>query len=373
MEIVLAIGLSSGASGSGVDIALVETDGYEHLRPLVFQSHPYKPAVRELLDEARFVAKRIPVPGPDPVIDQAASVVTSLQMEAVRNLLNGSGFDWSEIEVIGMSGHTIAHRPEHGITWQIGNGAMLATELRINVVSDFAKSDCAAGGHGSPLLPVFHRAIFADEPKPQAIVDLGDTARLTAFYSDGEICALDCGPGTALIDAWMKRHGSDEGDTDGAAAALGTVDEDIVESLIANPWFRRPAPKSCDPDQFSVDCVTGLSREDGAATLTAFTADAIGRAVLQIAQRPDRMWVAGGGRKNATLIRMITARSGITTRPIDQLGWNGEAFDAQGMAYLAVRRLGLKSSTYPETTGVPEPLMTGVLHEPMDRRLVERV
>ncbi len=372
MKIVLAIGLSSGASGSGIDVALVETDGYEHIHPLVFQSHPYTEAVRNLLDDARFTAKRIPVPGPDPLIDQAASVVTSLQMEAVRNLLNGSGFERSEIDVIGMSGHPIAHRPELGMTWQVGNGELLSTETRITVVSDFAKTDCEAGGKGSPILPVFHRAIFADQPKPQAIVDLGHSARLTAFYSDGEICALDCGPGTALIDAWMKRHGSSEGDTDGTAAALGTVDEDMVETMIAHPWFRLPAPKSVDLDPFGIDRLTGMSRENGAATLTAFAADCVGRAVLQIDQRPDRMWVAGGGRKNATLIRMITARSGITTRPIDQLGWNGEAFDAQGMAYLAVRRLGLKSSTFPETTGVAEPHMCGVLYEPMDRRLLAR-
>lgn len=372
MDSVLAIGLMSGTSRRGVDAALIETDAFEHVRPLVFQTNPYSPGVRSLLAQAREVAQSLPIPGPHPVIDEAASVVSSLHLEAIRKLLSSSGFEHTEIEVVGMHGHSIMHRPESGTSWQLGNGLALATESRINVVSDFVATDQGEGGCGGPLLPVFYRALMHEEAKPAAVLDLGETARLTAHYSDRELGSLEVGPGTRLLDAWMQLHFDKDFDEDGAMSARGTPDEDVIEELIAHPYFRKEAPKSVDLDIFSIAPVRDLSPEDGAATLAAFTAECVVRGLLRLAQRPDRFWVAGGGRKNATLLRMIASRTGISARPIDKLGWNGDALDAQGYAYLAVRRVALKSSTYPETTGVKVPAHCGKIHIPLDRRSVER-
>ncbi len=372
LNIVLAIGLMSGASGDGIEAALVETDSYEHIRPLAFQTFPYSDGVRELIGQATRAASRHSIIESDPIIDEAGMIITSLHLEAVRKVLESTGFERSEIEAIGFHGHTVAHRPAQNLTWQIGSCPNLATESRIPVVGDFGKTDIEAGGGGAPLLPVFHRGIFYDEPKPVAILDIGHVSKLTAFYSDGEICALDCGLGTALIDAWMIRHQAGPCEEAGNFAAKGRVDEEIIEMLIANPWFRLPAPKSFNPSDIGLDAFTGLSFEDGLATLTAYAAESVARAILQIDQRPDRFWVSGGGRKNESLIRMIRARSGISTEIIDRLGWQGDAMDAQAMAYLAIRRMAFKSSTFPETTGVPQPLSCGVIHLPMDRRSFER-
>ena len=362
----------SGASRGGVDAALIETDAFEHIRPLVFQSNPYSPGVRALLTQAREAAQRMPIPGPDPVIDEAASVVSSLHLEAIRKLLASSGFEREEIEVVGMHGHSIMHRPESETSWQLGNGMALATESRIQVVSDFVKTDQEEGGTGAPLLPVFYRAVMYEEQKPAAVLDLGETSRLMINYSDREMGALETGPGMRLLDDWMRLHFDTDFDEGGAICERGTPDEDIVEELIAHPYFRKESPKSVDPDIFGIAPLRDLSPEDGAATLAAFTAEGVVRGLLRLAQRPDRFWVAGGGRKNKALLRMITSRTGIQAQPIDKLGWNGDALDAQGYAYLAVRRVALKSSTYPETTGVRVPSHCGKIYEPMDRRSTER-
>jgi anhydro-N-acetylmuramic acid kinase len=372
VEQVLAIGLMSGAAADRIEAALIETDSYEHIRPLAFQTFPYPDGVRELIAQAKSIAARMPVIAPDSVIDQAQSVITSLHLEAVRQLLSSTGFNTQEIEAIGFHGHTLAHRPAQNLTWQIGNGDVLSTESRILTVNQFGASDMQAGGFGAPLLPVFHRGLFFEQPKPVGILDIGSTSKLTAFYSDNSVTALDCGIGTALLDAWCIRHGAGSFDAKGEHAAKGFPDEEVVDSLTANPWFRLSAPKSVNPDDFDLNSVQHLNFEDGLATLTAFAAESISRAVMQLAERLDRFWVSGGGRRNETLLRMITQRSGVKTEKIDKLGWSGDALDAQAMAYLAIRRLARKSSTFPETTGVAEPHCAGVIHEPFERRTDSR-
>ncbi len=368
MNIVLAIGLMSGSAGEGIDAALIETDSYEHIRPLAFQFYPYSDAVRELIGQACEAATRHSIVEADPLIDQAAGIITSLHLEAVRKLLLTTGFAAEEIEAIGMNGQTIAHRPSQSMIWQIGSGETLANSCRTAVVSDFARTDVEAGGQGSPLLPVFLRGLFAEEAMPLAILDLGWRSKLTAFYSDKTICALDCGMGTGLLDAWMMQHGAGQCDLGGATSERGKVDEDVIDLLIANPWFREPAPKAVNPGDFGLAAVQHLGLEDGAATLTAFAAESVTRAILQLAERPDRLLLSGGGRHNETLIRTLKARCGIPTQPIDKLGWQGDAIDAQAMAYLAIRRMAYKSSTFPETTGVPAPHCSGIIHIPMERR-----
>lgn len=372
MEQVLAIGVVSGAATDRVEVALIETDSYEHVRPLAFQTTPYSDGVRGLIEEARAIASRMQIVTRDTTIDQADSILTSLHLEAVRKLLASTGFAAEEIEAIGYSGHKIAHCPDRNMSWQIGNGDVLATEARILTVDQMARSDIEAGGCGGPLLPVFHRGIFHEAAKPLGILDIGHTVKLTAFYSDASMAALDCGMGTGLIDAWCIRHQMGRFDEAGTIAAAGLPDEDVVDRMIANPWFKLPAPKSVNPDDFGLEPVSHLGFEDGMATLTAFAAESVARGILQLAERLDRFWVSGGGRKNETLRRMITQRSGIKTENIDKTGWHGDALDAQGMAYLAIRRLARKSLTFPETTGVPEPLCAGVIHQPFDRRAVAR-
>ncbi len=374
MDNILAIGLVSGTSRDGIDVALIETDGEDHIRPLAFQEHPYTPAVRELIANACALATKMAKRElyPDPLIVEAESIVTSLHLEAARKILAYTGMERSEIEVIGLHGHTVAHRPTEGWSWQIGSGSVIADEIRIDVVSDFRSADIDSGGQGAPLIPVYHRALAAEMVKPVAILNLGGVANITGLYSDGGMSAFDCGMANALIDDWMLRHTGQPFDRDGATAARGTVNEEIVADMIRHAFFKAFPPKSLDRDDFTIEPVEGLSLEDGAATLTAFSAEGVVRGLVQIDQKPDQLIVSGGGRKNQTLLRMISERSGTPTVSIDKLGWNGDAVEAQGFAYLAVRRIKMLPSTFPETTGTREPIMCGVVNRPIERRERDR-
>jgi anhydro-N-acetylmuramic acid kinase len=374
VENVLAIGLVSGTSRDGIDVALIETDGESHVRPLAFQEHPYSPPVRDLIAQACTAAAKAVTKerNSDPVIEEANRIVTSLHLEAVRKLLNYTGMERHEIEVIGFAGHTVAHKPELGWTWQIGSGSMIADEIRIKVISDFREDDMKAGGQGAPLIPIFHQAIADEIAKPIAIVNLGGVANITGLYADGDMSAFDCGMANALIDDWMLKHTGEAFDRDGKMAASGTVDEEILADMLRDNFFKAFPPKSLDRDAFTTEAVAGLSVPDGAATLTAFSAEGVVRGLVQIDQRPEKLFVTGGGRKNPTLLRMISERTGMATTAIDKLGWNGDAVEAQGFAYMAVRRVRLLPVTFPTTTGASEPTLCGTINQPIERRSMDR-
>ncbi|WP_022682698.1 anhydro-N-acetylmuramic acid kinase [Sphingobium bisphenolivorans] len=361
---MLAIGLMSGTSRDGIDAALIETDGQGSSSGVAFHAMPYSDGFRVRLAEACQRAMAMERPGFEPLIHAVEEELTELHVEAVSDLLARSGHVTQDIAVIGFHGHTVAHRPERRWTWQIGDGAALAGAFGIPVVGDLRSADVAAGGQGAPLLPVYHRALAHALPKPVAILNLGGVANITAIGSDGDIIAFDTGMASGLIDNWMQTH-SDRGfDEGGATAALGTVDESRLAAMLADPWFDLAPPKSIDREAFTMEPVRDMELEDGAATLTAFSAAAVARGVNHLPERPTHVYVAGGGRHNRTLMQMLAARTGAQVRSVDELGWDGDALEAQGFAYMAVRHLLGLPISFPGTTGAPAPMTGGVLFEP---------
>lgn len=361
---MLAIGLMSGTSRDGIDAALIETDGEGVVTPVAFHAMPYEDGFRVRLAESCARAMDMDAPGFEPLIASVEAEMTELHVEAVADLLGRSGYGAQDVGVIGFHGHTVAHRPDRGWTWQIGDGAALAGAFGITVVGDLRQADVAAGGQGAPLMPVYHRALSAGLDKPAAILNLGGVANVTAIAADGELVAFDTGMASGLIDNWMQAHGAAAYDAGGATAALGEVDEVRLAAMMADPWFAVPPPKSIDREAFTIEAVQGLSLEDGAATLTAFSAEAIARAIDHLGERPLCIHVAGGGRHNATLMAMIAARTGVEVRAVDGLGWDGDALEAQGFAYMAVRALAGLAISFPGTTGVAEPTTGGVVFTP---------
>jgi anhydro-N-acetylmuramic acid kinase len=358
---MLAIGLMSGTSRDGIDAALIETDGEGVTRPVAFHAMAYDDGFRLRLAEACQRAMAMEKPGFEPLIASVEVELTERHVQAVADLLGRSGHIAEDVGVIGFHGHTVAHRPEWGWTWQIGDGAGLAGGFGIPVVADLRSADVAAGGQGAPLMPVYHRALADGLVKPAAILNLGGVANISFIGSDGTLIAFDTGMASGLIDNWMQTHGGAAYDEGGATAARGQVDAARLAAMMADPWFAVPPPKSIDREQFSIEAVRGLSLEDGAATLTAFTAEAVARAVDHLPERPAQIHVAGGGRHNATLMAMLAARTGAQVLSVDGLGWDGDALEAQGFAYMAVRHLRGLAISFPGTTGVPEPMTGGVL------------
>jgi anhydro-N-acetylmuramic acid kinase len=362
MQSVLAIGLMSGTSLDGVDAALIETDGGGHVRPIAFEDEAYSADERAALHRAVRRALAMERPGEDRVIRTAAELLTARHADLVGRLLDKASVAAERVTVIGFHGQTIAHRPDRGWTWQIGDGADLAARTGIDVVDDLRSADVAAGGQGAPLLPVYHAALADRLARPLAVLNLGGVGNLTWIGEDGALVAFDTGPANGLINQWVESRTGHPYDADGRLAAAGRVDAAILAAMLDNPWFALPPPKSLDRHDFTDRPAADLSLEDGATTLTRFTAETVRCGLALLPEAPKRLIVAGGGRRNPTLMAMIADACGIVPEPIEAVGWNGDATEAEGFAYMAVRSLKGLPISFPGTTGAPRPLTGGVLH-----------
>lgn len=355
-----AIGLMSGTSLDGIDVAMIETDGCERVITGPALTIPYPDVFRERL--------RSVLGGVGPVGEVEAEF-TGLHAEAVEQFL--ARHPGAAVDVIGLHGHTILHRPAERRTWQLGDGAWLARQFGVDVVADFRSADIAAGGEGAPLAPLFHAALAAALPKPLAVLNLGGVANVTWIGTGGtgsgriggaaDILAFDTGPGNALIDDWVRIHTGAAADLGGVLAGAGRASEAHVARFLERPFLARKPPKSLDRDDFRDAMPEGLSLEDGAATLTEMTAAAVVAGCKHF-PAPAREWlVSGGGRHNPTLIAALARRLGVAVRPVEAVGWNGDAIEAQAFAYLAVRSIAGLPLSLPSTTGVPRPTTGGRL------------
>ena len=360
MSTRLAIGLMSGTSIDGIDAALVETDGEGAVNPIAFMFFPYEPDLRPRLRAAMARALEMHGPARDALIDAVEQEVTGLHAMAVHRLLAATHTRRDNVAVIGFHGQTIAHRPDRRWTWQIGCGATLKAATRIPVAYDFRSADVVAGGQGAPLAPGYHRARSAELGRPLGVLNLGGVGNLTWFAEDGHWGSFDTGPGNALIDDWVRTHTGRAYDEDGRVAASGICHDNVLLTLTDNPWFDLAPPKSLDRNAWDIGACRGLSPGDGAATLTAFTAETV-RLALGHVPPIGRLLVTGGGRHNPVLMAEIARRCGVPTEPVEDVGWNGDALEAEAFAWLAVRVLDGKPLSWPETTGVPQPTPGGRL------------
>ncbi|KPF71919.1 anhydro-N-acetylmuramic acid kinase [alpha proteobacterium AAP81b] len=350
----------SGTSMDGIDAALIDTDGESVVIPRGFTFLPYDADFRPRLKSAVARGLELVRPGADPLIDAVAAELTGLHAIAVAKLRAETGNP--PVDLIGFHGHTVAHRPgtpaKPGFTWQIGDGAMLSMVTRLPVWFDFRSADVGAGGQGAPLAPGYHRARSAGLGRPLGVLNLGGVGNLTWFAEDRTWGSFDTGPGNALIDDWVHAATGASFDKGGALAAAGSVHDDVLTALLYQPWFDLAPPKSLDRNAWDIQPARGLSPADGAATLTAFTAETV-RLALGHVPPISRLLVTGGGRHNPVLMRELAARTGVPADPVEAVGWHGDALEAEAFAWLAVRAAAGKPISWPETTGVPAPMTGG--------------
>lgn len=348
-----AIGLMSGTSMDGIDAAVLYSDGQGRARQGPALSTPYDGALK-----ARLRA----VLGGQGDVATVADTLTRAHADAVVSLLEKNDITIDKIDVIGFHGHTIMHQPERRRTWQIGDGPLLAALTGIDVVDDFRTADVALGGQGAPLAPLYHGALAAALPKPLAVLNIGGVANLTWIGSGNKILAFDTGPGNALIDDWVRRCGKGEMDRNGQLAAAGKVDQDALAGLLADGYFDLVPPKSLDRNDFALPEAPGWSVASGAATLTAFTAQAVALAVRHLPETPAQWLVCGGGRHNPVLMAALIEALKTPVAPVETVGWRGDFLEAEAFAYLAIRHLDGLPLSLPGTTGVPHPLPGGRLN-----------
>lgn len=359
---VCAIGLMSGTSLDGIDAAVLTTDGEAVVAPGPALSIAYAEEFRTRL--RGLLGRR---PGPE-----AAALIrelTELHARAVEALLATAGIAGGAVDVVGFHGQTVWHRPAAGETIQVGDGGWLADRLGIPVVFDFRTADVMAGGQGAPLVPLFHGAITAALPKPVAVLNLGGVANVSWIGAGGDgdgLLAFDTGPANALIDDWVLAHTGRAYDAAGRLAAAGRIDHGLVARWLRHPYFAQRPPKSLDRDTFGgvLAELAGRAPADGAATLTAFSAGAVGASLAFLPEAPRRWLVCGGGRHNPVLLSNIADAVAAAVAPIEAIGYAGDFIEAQAFAYLAVRALRKLPLTLPSTTGVPRPQRGGRLCRP---------
>lgn len=357
------IGLMSGTSMDGIDAAYLETDGEGVVRPGAALTLPYAPDVRGRLGAFIESAPERGVSALEPGLE---AELTDLHALAVEQLARKMGIASGTLDLIGFHGQTIWHRPAQRQTWQMGDGARLAQRLGVPVAFDFRSADVAAGGQGAPLLPIYHAALARRSDLPAAILNVGGVANVTWIGAQADaLLGFDTGPGNGLIDDWVRARLSLPMDRDGAVAARGRVHEDLVRELLQHDYFTRRPPKSLDRFAFTAYRLSVLDDADGAATLTAFTAAAVAAGLQHCPARPRRLYVSGGGRHNPTLMKLLAQYCGVEIASVDELGWDGDALEAQGFAYLAVRSLRGLPLTFPGTTGIAAPATGGRIAAPV--------
>ncbi len=369
------LGFMTGTSLDAVDMAVLETDGE--------QIHAFGPAgerklreaTRDLLLETTTIARGWVRGEPEPAIfGEARRAVADEHLHAAESFIAEHGLEWSDFDLLGVHGQTVLHErptPERiGRTVQLLDAERLAAACGRPVAFDFRTADVAAGGEGAPLAPIYHaaRARASGLPAPVAALNLGGVANVTFVQANGALLAFDTGPANGMIDLVVQARGAGRFDEGGRLAMAGTVDQTVLAALLARPYFASKPPKSLDRFDFPIEIVDPLSLEDAAATLTAFTVASVARsyAWLPAHERPAKLIVAGGGRHNAHMMWGLSeALAGVSeVVSADDLGWRGDAIEAEAFAFLAARTARGLPISFPGTTGVAEAMTGGRIVRP---------
>lgn len=367
-EIRTAIGLMSGTSMDGIDVALVRTDGETIVERGPFLSVPYEPAFRDrlkqALEDAKTIRHRDERPGD---LSRMERNLTQRHADAVRLFLERQKLKPGDMDLIGFHGQTVLHRPDEALTVQLGDGALLARETGIDVVYDMRANDMVHGGQGAPLVPVYHQALAHQIPPdqwPVCFVNIGGISNLTFLDRDGTIIGFDSGPGNTLIDQWVEAHAGIPYDDGGRIASEGSVVMALAERYLDNPFFKASKRRSLDRNDFRPPRGDEAELSDGARTLAYVSAAAIVKSAGHLPSVPKTYVICGGGRLNGTImgdLRRLAADQGAAVLGAEQACFDGDAMEAEAWAYLAVRSARRLPLTYPGTTGVNVPVSGGVL------------
>jgi len=377
----IVVGLMSGTSMDGIDAAVLEIRGAgarSRARQLAFIAVPYPRGVRDRL--FRICAAMVSSPIKPAEISSLNFQLGDLFAQAAIRAARRAGLALDEVDLIGSHGQTIYHDPQGSppSTLQLGEPAIIAERTGVTTVADFRPADIAAGGEGAPLVPYVHYLLFRDKKKSRAIHNLGGISNLTYLPAGArlrDVVAFDTGPGNMVIDGlcrWLTRgkKGSDRG---GAMARRGTVQEGLLRDLLRHPFFAKRPPKSTGREEFGAAFVSSLIHKarrrgmrplDLLTTATALTARSIGRAyrdfILRRLGKVDEIYFTGGGRKNHTLLELLRrelpcARVGV----VEELGWDGDALEAQAFALLAHEAVEGSAGNLPRATGARHEVILG--------------
>jgi anhydro-N-acetylmuramic acid kinase len=358
----LFVGVMSGTSLDGADAALVDFSPGTP-RTLGFASAAFTPQLRERV-------LKLSHPGEDRMDLAGATSLELAELYAavVLDVLTRAGVTRDRITAIGCHGQTVRHRPEQRFTVQLNDPARLAELTGIDVVADFRRRDMAAGGQGAPLVPAFHDALFRHPSISRVVVNVGGISNVTWMPASGATTGFDCGPGNVLLDGWTRKHRGRPFDENGAWADTGSTDRPLLARLLSERFLEIRPPKSTGRELFNAEWLEPhLDRErraeDVQATLTDFTAHAIVAAIERFCVKTDEIYLAGGGARNASLMRRITALAG--GRPVattDALGVPTGHVESMAFAWLAMKCVRREAVDLAAVTGARGPRILGAIY-----------
>ena len=382
-KIYTALGLMSGTSGDGVDASIIKSDGSTKYEVILDKYYKYtdeiykeytllKNGIKDEADYERYFSQW------ENSLLILEAKITLFHIDLVNEIIKNSKIN---IDLIGFHGQTIWHKPESGSSRQLGNGKLLSKSTKKNVIYDFRANDLKNRGQGAPLAPIFHKLLVEQNKLdlPVTILNIGGISNITSINKRKEMISSDVGPGNCLIDKWIRSKSDKSFDKDGLIASSGKINIPIFSKALKNFHSNYiKGKRSYDIDDFDLSFINDLSLEDGAATITAFTADIIISKMLMdidIIDDPidvysptpkDNIYICGGGRKNKFLFEKIKEYSqrGNTqhqVHKIDEIGINGDFVESQAFAYLAIRSFLKLPISFPETTGCIKPSTGGVL------------
>ncbi len=361
----LYLGMISGTSADGIDVALVRFDPEPQL--LLGRTYRWDDALRNRLIE-------LGQGGEATSLDELGELdvqVAQAFAHAAGRLITQSGLDRAQVRAIGSHGQTVRHRPDgtFPFTWQMGDGNVIAERTGIPTVADFRRRDVAAGGHGAPLMPAFHAAMLHAPSEDRAVLNLGGIGNLTLLPGSGAVRGFDTGPANALLDAWCERHTGQAFDAGGAFAASGQVDTKLLDRLLDETWFTLPPPKSTGREQFHLAWVedklgkTKATPADVQATLLELSAVTVANALRATQPDTKRVMVCGGGVHNPLLMERLASRlAGITVESTQVHGLHPDYVEAMGFAWLARETLAGRPGNLPSVSGAKGLRVLGALY-----------
>ena len=361
----LYIGLMSGTSLDGMDVALVEfADGTKLLHSGHYQLPEQLRAELLCLSQSNSAIS----------LEQFGQLETALGQtfaNAVNEFCQQNAVNLANIRAIGSHGQTVRHNPQGDFpyTLQMGDANIIAERTGITTVADFRRRDVAAGGQGAPLVPAFHQALFAKPNSTRAIVNIGGIANITLLAENGSVNGFDTGPGNGLMDAWCQKHWRIAYDDNGQKAALGQIDQPLLEQLLSEPWLQLPAPKSTGRDMFNLEWLAvhlqnlSLSPETVLRTLNTFTAKTIADALLASSQNIEDAFVCGGGVHNALLMQNLQSLLPCPVQSTEVLGADPDYVEAMAFAWLAKQCIDGKPGNVVDVTGAKGSRILGAIYQ----------
>ena len=368
------MGLMSGTSLDGVDVSIIKSDGKREFSSIFDRYFEYD---KELIEEILSIREKITNSEKlNDYLNEIKDVERKITLFQVKSANETIGISKSSVDLIGFHGQTIFHNPQRKITKQLGDGKLLSQLTKKNVIFNFRQNDLENGGQGAPLTPIFHNVLANKISKkfnlgfPINILNIGGISNITSTVNwenleeKDQIYAFDIGPGNCLIDEWIRKNSNKKYDKDGLIASSGTTDKLVLNQALENFTENLNYKKSLDVKDFDVFFAKGLSLENGAATITNFTATLIADGIKHSVQKSfmgkNKCLVCGGGRKNKYLLESIKDNfENISIEPIDQYEVDGDFVESQAFAYLAIRSYLKLPISFPTTTGCKAPTTGG--------------